>query len=82
MPPVIDRSPYEDWADKIVEAVADYWETFGYGPSIRDICNATGMRTQSRMQRYIERLQTEGRLKKGADVPRSIRLTNEEVERR
>jgi SOS-response transcriptional repressor LexA len=71
---VYDRTPYEAWADVIVQAVADYWRTNGYGPSIRDICQITGMKTHSRMQRYIDRLQLEGRLVRAYDIPRTLRV--------
>jgi SOS-response transcriptional repressor LexA len=74
MPKQYDTSPYESWTGRIVEAVAEYWDTFGYGPSIRDVCNATGMATHSRMQRYVDRMRAEGLLHKADDVPRSLRV--------
>lgn len=79
---VYDTSPYEEWADAIVDAVADYWLLHGYGPSVHDICVETGMSTHSRMQRYIRRLQEQGRLAMASSVPRSLRLTRAEEVRR
>ena len=77
MPATYDMTRYEDWADKIVQAVTDYWTAYGYAPSVKDLCEEVGMKTSSRMQRYVDRLCAEGRLVKSKDVPRSLRLPSQ-----
>lgn len=52
----------------------------GYPPSVREICQAVGLRSTSTVHGYLERLEKKGFIKKDATKTRALKvLTNEHV---
>ena len=48
----------------------------GYAPSVREICQALGLRSTSTVHGYLARLQKKGLIQKAALKPRTIRITD------
>lgn len=63
--------------DRILRAVADSWETRGYGPTYREVGIALGLKSVGGMYSCVERLIHAGLLRHDRRVARSLRLTPE-----
>jgi repressor LexA len=59
---------------RVLRTVARYIEEFGYPPSIRDICEMTGIRSSSTVYQYLEALQRKGLISRHPGRPRTIRI--------
>lgn len=46
----------------------------GYPPSVREICNAVGLKSTSTVHGYLERMKKKGLLHKDASKPRALRV--------
>lgn len=51
----------------------------GYPPSVREICDAVGLRSTSTVHGHLDRLQQKGLIKKDATKPRAIELIKDTV---
>lgn len=51
----------------------------GYPPSVREICDAVGLRSTSTVHGHLNRLQQKGLIKKDATKPRAIELIKDTV---
>lgn len=49
----------------------------GYGPTVREICNATGLRSPRSVQVHLENLQELGCIQRSKNLSRSIQLTED-----
>lgn len=59
---------------KILEVLERYQEQVGYPPSIRDICEKTGITSTSVVNYYLKQLETSGFIERDGGVSRGIRL--------
>lgn len=50
--------------------------SFGYSPSIREICKGVGLSSTSSVYCHLNKLETLGYLRRNPDMPRSIAVLN------
>ena len=61
---------------KILDYISAYTDDNGYPPSVREICQAVGLRSPSTVHSHLKILQDAGLLEKGEGKTRSITLKN------
>lgn len=59
---------------QIVDAIAAFWEKKGYAPSIREVCDAVGMKSPGTMKYRLERLRGKGMVTYIDRSPRTLRV--------
>lgn len=59
---------------RILEVIESFTEMNGYPPSVRDICNAVGLRSPSTVHAHLTRLRELGYLQKDEHRMRSLRV--------
>lgn len=57
----------------VYEAIVDYMTYYGFCPSVRDICDMTGMKSTSSVFNYLVALNRKGKIKTYGS-PRAIKL--------
>ena len=62
---------------RVLSYVKDQIRKNGYAPSVREICQALGLRSTSTVHGYLARLQKKGLIQKAALKPRTIRITGD-----
>lgn len=60
-----ERKWSDDSKQKILDAVILFFENHGYSPTIREICDMTGLTSTSTVHYHISRLVAEGKLNIG-----------------
>lgn len=62
--------------EKVLNAVIDYVAEHQYPPSIRELCDMTGLKSSSSVHCYITKLLEEGKLETdcGIGSPRTLRV--------
>lgn len=63
---------------RVLAYVKEQIKKNGYAPSVREICQALGLKSTSTVHGYLTRLQKKGLIQKAALKPRTIRITDEE----
>lgn len=63
---------------KVLAYVKEQIKKNGYAPSVREICQALGLKSTSTVHGYLSRLQKKGLIQKAALKPRTIRITEDE----
>ena len=61
---------------KILDYISAYTDDNGYPPSVREICQAVGLRSPSTVHSHLKILQDAGLMEKGEGKTRSITLKN------
>lgn len=61
---------------RVLAYVKEQIKKNGYAPSVREICQALGLRSTSTVHGYLARLQKKGLIQKAALKPRTIRITD------
>lgn len=74
----MDDSKITEKQMKVLEYVKDQIKKNGYAPSVREICQALGLKSTSTVHGYLARLQKKGLIQKAALKPRTIRITDED----
>lgn len=69
----IDLTPRER---EILDYIKNTIRNEGYAPSVRDICNALGMKSTSTVHTYLARLEEKGAIQKDAGKSRTLRVDN------
>ena len=69
----MDLTPRER---EILDYIKSTIKSDGYAPSVRDICNALGMKSTSTVHTYLARLEEKGAIQKDAGKSRSLRIDN------
>lgn len=64
-----------DMTDRIYEYLQRVIPEQGYAPSVREICEAVGLKSPSTVHFHLKRLQEQGRIEKGDFKGRAIVLT-------
>ena len=62
--------------EKVLNAIVDYISEHQYPPSVRELCDITGFKSTSSINRYINKLLEEGLLETdcGIGAPRALRV--------
>lgn len=76
----MDDSKVTEKQMKVLAYVKEQIKKNGYAPSVREICQALGLKSTSTVHGYLSRLQKKGLIQKAALKPRTIRITDEERE--
>jgi len=66
----------KDKQQEILEFIKKEIATRGYPPSVREICEAVGLRSTSTVHGHLERLEKKGLIKRNPSKPRAIELVN------
>lgn len=64
---------------KILEFLKEEIRTKGYPPSVREICNAVGLKSTSTVHGYLERLEKKGFIRRDPTKPRAIEILDDTV---
>ncbi|HHU78855.1 MAG: transcriptional repressor LexA [Caldicoprobacterales bacterium] len=64
---------------KILEFLKEEIRTKGYPPSVREICNAVGLKSTSTVHGYLERLEKKGFIRRDPAKPRAIEILDDTV---
>ena len=68
-----ERKWSDDSKQRVLDAVILFFENHGYSPTIREICDMTGLTSTSTVHHHIERLVNAGKLNMGEyGSPRTI----------
>lgn len=76
----MDDSKITEKQMRVLAYVKEQIKKNGYAPSVREICQALGLKSTSTVHGYLARLQKKGLIQKAALKPRTIRITDEEEE--
>ena len=74
----MDDSKITEKQMKVLEYVKEQIKKNGYAPSVREICQALGLKSTSTVHGYLARLQKKGLIQKAALKPRTIRITDDD----
>lgn len=64
---------------EILTTINKYIEREGISPTVRELCNITGIKSTSTIHGYIKRLQNQGYIEMIKGSPRSMRVVKELV---
>ncbi len=67
--------------NKILSYIEQYSSEKGYPPTVREIGEAVGLNSPSTVHGYLKRLERDGKLEKGENSSRALRLKNGGIER-
>ncbi|MFH1512027.1 MAG: transcriptional repressor LexA [Bacillota bacterium] len=70
-------NPRGESQEKIFAYIRKIVKAKGYPPSVREICEATGLRSTSTVHAHLKRLEKKGLISRDSMKPRAISLTNE-----
>jgi repressor LexA len=70
-------NPRGESQEKIFAYIKKIVKAKGYPPSVREICEATGLRSTSTVHAHLKRLEKRGLIARDSMKPRAISLTNE-----
>jgi repressor LexA len=62
---------------KILDFLKQEIRTKGYPPSVREICNAVGLKSTSTVHGYLERLERKGLIRRDPSKPRAIEILDD-----
>ncbi|MCX7903985.1 MAG: transcriptional repressor LexA [Caloramator sp.] len=66
----------KDKQQEILDFIKKEIATRGYPPSVREICEAVGLRSTSTVHGHLERLEKKGFIRRNPSKPRAIELVN------
>lgn len=75
----MDDSKITEKQMKVLEYVKEQIKKNGYAPSVREICQALGLKSTSTVHGYLARLQKKGLIQKAALKPRTIRIMDDDT---
>lgn len=69
--------------EKVFSAIVEYIEEHKYPPSMRDLCDLTGLKSTSNVYRYVHILMDEGRIESDHEfgTPRALRVVGYEYQK-
>lgn len=70
-------NPRGDSQQRILEYIEQAIQEQGYPPSVREICNATGLKSTSTVHGHLIRLEKKGLINRDSMKPRTLTLPNE-----
>ncbi|MDD2647982.1 MAG: transcriptional repressor LexA [Eubacteriales bacterium] len=73
------RKPRGDNQEKILDFIKQEIATRGYAPSVREICDAVGLKSTSTVHGHLMRLQKRGLIHRDAMKPRAMDIIDDEM---
>ncbi|KRQ87021.1 LexA repressor [Caloramator mitchellensis] len=70
-----------DKQHEILEFIRKELQSKGYPPSVREICNAVGLRSTSTVHGHLERLEKKGLIRRDPSKPRAIEVLDGQVDK-
>ena len=67
--------------NEIYEFLKTYTDNKGYPPSVREICEAVGLRSTSSVHGHLKRLESKGLIKRDPTKPRALEIIDNSVKR-
>ena len=66
--------------EKVFNAIVEYIKEHKYAPSVRELCDLTGLKSTSSVHRYIHNLIKKGKIESDHDfsTPRALRVAGYE----
>jgi repressor LexA len=61
----------------VLKAIRDYIHKNGFSPSLRELCNVTTINSTSTMQKYLDKIESEGYISRCKFIPRGISIKHE-----
>lgn len=68
-----------DMKNNVYYAIINHIETYGYPPTVREISQATGIKSTSGVYKYLKQLQRDRRIEYKEGSPRAIRLLDYDI---
>lgn len=62
---------------RILLFIAEYWSTYGYAPSVREITKGCGLSHPSSAHHHLILLERAGKIKSAPYIPRSVRVVEQ-----
>ncbi len=59
---------------EILNIITDYIKENGYAPSVREMCEITGLKSTSTVHTYLKGLQEKGFIQRKENFPRALRV--------
>jgi repressor LexA len=75
------KANVEDTRELVYDYIVEFINENGFAPSIREMCEGTGIRSTSTIHSHLKRLQEEGRLTVGRGKRRALTVTELEQKR-
>lgn len=69
----------KDKQQQIMEFIRQEIETKGYPPSVREICAAVGLKSTSTVHAHLNRLETDGYIRRDATKPRAMEVMDSQI---
>ena len=74
-------SELKDKQQEIYEYLKIYTENKGYPPSVREICEAVGLKSTSSVHGHLKKLESKGLIKRDPTKPRALEIIDNSVKR-
>jgi repressor LexA len=71
---VMERLPLTSRQKEILEFLGSHTRDFGYPPTVREICRATGLKSPRSVSQHLQALERKGYIHRGRDKSRAIRF--------
>lgn len=63
---------------QVLGCIIDYQREHGFSPSIRDLCEMTGLRSSSSIHFHLKALEEKGYIERLRECPRAVSIVREE----
>ena len=60
---------------QVYDAIKTYIDKHGFAPSMRELCKSVEMKSTATMQKYLDKLESEGYISRGKFTPRAISIS-------
>jgi hypothetical protein len=75
---VTDRlATLTDRQREVYEAIKDFWDAYGYGPSVRDLVKVTGLKSPNSIMCHLLAIDRKGVITRGNNKARSLNVIRE-----
>ena len=63
---------------QVLDCIIDYQREHGFSPSIRDLCEMTGLRSSSSIHFHLKTLEEKGYIERLRECPRAVSIVREQ----
>ena len=70
-----------DKQNEIYEFLKTYTDNKGYPPSVREICEAVGLKSTSSVHGHLKRLESKGLIKRDPTKPRALEIKDDSIKK-
>lgn len=70
----MEKIPLTTRQEEILEYLGVHTRDFGYPPTVREICHATGLKSPRSVSQHLQALERKGYIQRGRDKSRAIRF--------